>query len=252
MNQVLTIENSQDIAMTTVEVSELTGKRHDHVIRDTRKMLTELYGEDGAPKFGSAYLDAQGKERPCYRLPKTELLVLVSGYSIPLRAKIIRRLEALENHIAEQRPPQRDQVGFECELIGARICADMLNFSEASRLEMIHTIYENNNVPTVALPEYTPAVRITASAPDLLKENGCGLSAVAFNKLMLANGLLEERERTASKGRIKKFKALTEAGLKYGQNDASKHNPRAVHPHYFADTFMDLFHLITQEDGIEA
>lgn len=143
---------------------------------------------------------------------------------------------------------QVDKESFELQIMGIEACARMLNYSESSKLELIHSVHENNGVPTASLPVYTPAVRVTFSASDLLKKNNCELSALAFNKLMLANRLLEERERTASKGKIKKFKALTDTGLVYGQNDASKQNPRAVHPHYFEDTFMDLFKLITQED----
>jgi phage regulator Rha-like protein len=44
-----------------VEIAALTGKRHDHVLRDADKMLKEL-GLDGDPKFGATYLSDQGKE----------------------------------------------------------------------------------------------------------------------------------------------------------------------------------------------
>ena len=64
---------------------------------------------------------------------------------------------------------------------------------------------------------------------------------------MMTNGYLEEKKRTANKGKVKKFKALTEKGLKFGQNDTSKHNPRETQPHYFEDTFMDLFEELVGE-----
>lgn len=246
MNEII-IGNGKDINLSTVEIAELTGKRHDNVLRDTKAMLTELCGAKGLLRFEGAYSDAQGKERPCYRLPKTELLVLISGYSIPLRAKIIRRLEQLENLNHNNRLPESKKEAYELELLTIESCARMLNYSEPSRLELLHAVAQNNGVSTAALPEFTPAVRVTFSASDLLKKNGCNLSAMAFNKLMLANGLMEEKERTASKGRIKKFKVLTEAGLEYGQNDASRHNPRQAQVHYFEDTFMKLYDMITRE-----
>ena len=61
------------VSMTTVEISELTGKRHDHVLRDTRYMLLELYGENALPKFGERYKAADNNIHPCYRLPQTEI-----------------------------------------------------------------------------------------------------------------------------------------------------------------------------------
>lgn len=62
-----------------------------------------------------------------------------------------------------------------------------------------------------------------------LEENNCGISAVKFNKMLIENGYLEERERKSSKGTgTKKFKALTEKGLKYGENAVSPHNQREV------------------------
>ena len=73
------------VEMTTVEISERTGKRHDHVKRDTELMLTNLYGKNSLPKFGGSYTAANGQTYDCYRLPKNEVLCLVSGYSIPLR-----------------------------------------------------------------------------------------------------------------------------------------------------------------------
>ena len=80
--------------MSSLEIAELTGKRHDHVLRDTDKMLEEL--EINAPRFGGVYLDSKGEERRCINLPKRETLILVSGYSIELRARIIDRWQELE------------------------------------------------------------------------------------------------------------------------------------------------------------
>lgn len=63
--------------MSTLEIAGLTGKRHDHVLRDADKMLAEL--GSNAPKFGGVYLDAKGEQRRCINLPKRECLILVSG-----------------------------------------------------------------------------------------------------------------------------------------------------------------------------
>jgi phage antirepressor YoqD-like protein len=84
--------------MSSADIADLTGKRHDHVVRDIRKMLDGLKSQPvgGLPNFGGTYIDAQGKAQPCFNLPKRECLILVSGYSVELRAKIIDRWMELE------------------------------------------------------------------------------------------------------------------------------------------------------------
>ncbi len=72
------------ISMTTVEIAEQTGKRPDHVKRDAERMLLELHGETGLLFYQESYINTQNKKQPCYRLPKREVLILVSGYSISL------------------------------------------------------------------------------------------------------------------------------------------------------------------------
>ncbi|MDX2352795.1 hypothetical protein [Stutzerimonas xanthomarina] len=57
-------------------------------------MLQEL-GKD-AFSFEGIYLDAYGREKPCFQLPRREVEILLIGYSIPLRAKVIDRLHELE------------------------------------------------------------------------------------------------------------------------------------------------------------
>lgn len=88
------LSGAADITMSSLEIAERTGKTHGHVMRDARAMLDGL-GIDQS-KFGSVYRDAKGEERACFRLPKRECLILVSGYSVALRAAIIDRWVELE------------------------------------------------------------------------------------------------------------------------------------------------------------
>lgn len=50
---VRTFEGARVLAMNSREIAELTGKRHDNVMRDIRSMLVELYCESdgGLLKF---------------------------------------------------------------------------------------------------------------------------------------------------------------------------------------------------------
>jgi len=95
--QTLAQQQQPALSMTSLEIAELTGKRHDHVLRDTRGMLTELYGEEGVPNFGDTYINPQnGQPYPMFRLPKSLTLTLISGYSVKLRKRIIDRWQELE------------------------------------------------------------------------------------------------------------------------------------------------------------
>lgn len=93
------------VTMSSREIAELCDKRHDNVMRDIRKMLIDLCGEEGLLSFESSYINAQNKEQPCFNLPKRECLILVSGYSIELRARIIDRWQELENQVAKPMSP---------------------------------------------------------------------------------------------------------------------------------------------------
>ena len=82
--------------MSSREISDLTSRRHDNVMRDIRVMLTELHGENEALRFEGYYIAENGKQNPCFNLPKRETLILVSGYNITMRARIIDRWQELE------------------------------------------------------------------------------------------------------------------------------------------------------------
>ena len=89
-----------NLTMSSREIAELTGKEHRNVVRDARKMLAELHGEGGVLNFEHTYTNPQnGQEYPEFQLPKRECLILVSGYSVELRAKIIDRWMELEGQV---------------------------------------------------------------------------------------------------------------------------------------------------------
>ena len=80
--------------MSSREIAELCGKRHDNVMTDIRNMLELLKIQ--SPEFLGDYKDDKGRTYPCFNLPKRESLILVSGYDVVTRAKIIDRWQELE------------------------------------------------------------------------------------------------------------------------------------------------------------
>lgn len=133
MTQILPFSNPE-LTMSSREIAELTEKRHDHVMNDIRKMLTELGVH--APDFLGTYKTERGNEYECFNLHKRETLILVSGYSIAMRAKIIDRWQELEAKAAKPAPAElsrMDILKLAMESEQARIKA------EAERDEAIRT-----------------------------------------------------------------------------------------------------------------
>ncbi|MFS4548442.1 Rha family transcriptional regulator [Pseudomonas aeruginosa] len=91
--------------MTSREIAELTGKQHKHVIRDIREMLDAL--EKDGPVLGHVReeKDSRGYTEN-FHLDRELTETLVTGYSIPLRHKVIRRLHQLEEQVAQPAIPQ--------------------------------------------------------------------------------------------------------------------------------------------------
>lgn len=76
--------SASTLTMSTLEIAKLTGKRHDNVMADAKKMLEEL-GHGVALSFQGYYIASNGKRNPLFNLPKDLTLTLVAGYSIPMR-----------------------------------------------------------------------------------------------------------------------------------------------------------------------
>ncbi|MCM1128971.1 MAG: phage regulatory protein/antirepressor Ant [Alistipes senegalensis] len=126
--EIMMIENAP-LTMSSREIAELTGKRHDHVLRDIKNMLTNLYGEDikeqdifdavsarfvlknDSPKLGNE--QNQGvtiiRDNRGYvseiRLDRSHTMTLVTGYDARLRKSVIDRMDELEKQVAKPADP---------------------------------------------------------------------------------------------------------------------------------------------------
>ena len=91
------IVNNDTQHMTSLEIAELTGKQHKHVMRDIRNM-EPAWEKVAQSKFGlGSYKDANGQLRPCYFLTKTECLYIATKFNDEARAKLVIRWEELES-----------------------------------------------------------------------------------------------------------------------------------------------------------
>ena len=107
--------NSNSALMSSLDIAELTGKRHADVLSDTRGMFEKL--EISSTEFSAQYKDSTGRSLPLFNLPKDLTLTLVSGYDIPLRYRVVKRVEELESQL-------RPSINFNDPIAAARAWAD--------------------------------------------------------------------------------------------------------------------------------
>jgi phage regulator Rha-like protein len=81
--------------MSSLEIAELTGKQHKDVIRDIRVMRDALEKDGANLRHVIEDFDGRGYTS-CFHLNRTLTETLITGYSIPLRHKVILRLQELE------------------------------------------------------------------------------------------------------------------------------------------------------------
>ena len=75
--------------MSSIEIAELTGKEHPKVTADIKRILLKA-GIDPAV-FGGIFLDSYKREQIYYNLPRLECDLVITGYSVPYRLKVIQR-----------------------------------------------------------------------------------------------------------------------------------------------------------------
>lgn len=101
MNTVITAAapNSSPM-MSSKEIAELTGKRHDHVIRDIKSMLEQVLGY--SPDLGNEQIQGVMAEKDrrgfikIIHLDRSHTVTLITGYDARQRKKVVDRWLELE------------------------------------------------------------------------------------------------------------------------------------------------------------
>ena len=247
----------QAVTMTSSEIADLTGKEHKNVIRDIRTMLDELK-EDGSDLSHVQEVKDMRGYTACFKLPKRETLILVSGYSVELRARIIDRWQELEAKAAQPHPVALTQAEQDIRI--AVLLADALNVAPSGRITMLGVALKHSAPHMLAaLPAYAidaptqanapQSSELTASLTELLKQHGSGMSAASVNILFQRMGVLEQQTRQSTSGSVKRYWAITSDGLKWGKNVTSHNNPRETQPHWYKSTFGELLRLALRTAG---
>lgn len=106
MNTFINTTGNGPVTMSSRDIAELVEKRHDNVMRDCETMFSAL--ELNLLSFEGIYLDGRNREQKCYNLPRDLTMTLVTGYSIPLRKKVIDRLDELERQVSSPQAALND------------------------------------------------------------------------------------------------------------------------------------------------
>ena len=249
MNNIILSKNKTIKSTELVEIinqfrkleSEATGKEYkelshyDFYKKITRELniLKTLGIADGNISV-SEYKDRTGRTLPCYELTKDGMLQMLNSESALVRYKTIKYIDELEEQIKE--PIRSIGIIDEIKTFGA--VADLLNMNDNSKLLGVHKIYEEHNLSTACLPQYTQSRGILKSATELLKDNDINISTIKFNSLLVRKGILKELTRESSKGKPKKFKSIV--NTYYGENQVNPKSPKETQPMYYEDKFKEL------------
>ncbi len=257
------IENlvGTSLTMTSLEIAGLTEKRHDNVMADIRKMLAELQGDGGVLGFQDTQTNLQnGQAYPIFRLPKRETLILVSGYSVTMRARIIDRWQQLEAQVAK--PVAITMSPLEELTRDVQAIADFLRVDGTSRSAMLQTMLRTEAPRYLPLlPAYATNAPRTSdgrllggegnseaayAATSLLKKLGATMTIHQFNKRAEDFGFLEVCERPSSKhlNVQRVYRAISAKGREFGYNLSNEHSKGSVQPVWFESKFGELLNII--------
>ena len=126
-----------------------------------------------------------------------------------------------------------------------------LNLNEASKICWAKKIAEKFDIPTDALPSGVNAgteAPTLHAAKDLLKENGIPFTPVAFNKILMANGVIHEATRPSrDKNKPWKWKVLNKGFECFGQNIQDPNFQSQTQIKWYDNRFRDLLEFVGVE-----
>jgi len=183
MNTNSIINNKQ--TMSSIEIAELTGKSHAHLMRDIRNM-EPAWEKVCKSKFGftsRTIIQPNGGTRsvPCYELTKTECLYIATKFNDEARAKLVLRWEELEMSLP------RPSEGGEDLTVRAEF-TEKRQMMLPSGDEIVRVA--NNIIGAEVRKENAPAVKCL-TATEVAKQ--WGMNVKHFNRMLVSMGVQKRR-----------------------------------------------------------
>jgi phage regulator Rha-like protein len=172
--------------MSSIEIAELTGKQHKHVLEAIRTM-EPAWGKVCGSKFRLTSKNVEMpnggfKEIPCYELTKTECLYVATKFNDEARAKLVLRWEQLEKEKQSQNALPGNYLEALKSLVESEEQKQQLliqNEIQAERLKIV--------APKADYYDRTLMAKNTVSTTVIAKE--LGMSAITLNKKLKEMGI---------------------------------------------------------------
>lgn len=262
--------------MSSVEIAEMTGKLHRHVLRSIRAMEPAWVKVVGSSFGLISYTDQLNRQKPMYLLDYRECMYIATKFNDEARAKLILRWDELER---EDRAKESNTLPDPTDSGASHTVHELIEWvgalqrlggaDKALTLELMKKIAEEKGLPMVDIPvstenipaekrpcieKLTPSpakekdkckiVRKAYTLTDLLKIHGKKYTAAQFNQLLIEKGFMEILYRNGEP-----YKAISLKGLKYGVNSIRTDYPDTLLPVWYSDTFQRLVELIEEPDS---
>lgn len=173
--------------MTSLEIAELTGKRHSDVLEAIRKMEPAWVKISQRNFPLSEYKDVTGRILPCYVLNKTECLYVATKFNDEARAKLVLRWEELEK-VNRQQLPSNYLEALKALVVAEEQKQQLIESNQAKDNEIV----ELSAAITEMRPKLTYLDRILQSKDTVMVTSiaqDYGMSAKAFNILLRNFGI---------------------------------------------------------------
>lgn len=171
--------------MSSREIAEITNKLHKNVMRDVRVIEEKL----NERRFELVkYKDSKGEMRDEYQLTKKQTLLVISGYDVVLRSKIIDRWEELEN--AMRAPANYTEALYAAYQMAAEADRARAELQEANQTIQL---LEPKRVFADAVAASKTTILVGELA-KILKQNGVEIGQNRFFEWLRTNGYLIARK----------------------------------------------------------
>jgi phage regulator Rha-like protein len=193
--------------MSSVLIAEITEKRHADVMRDIRKLQEQIGQESifALSQYEQKLPTGGTKIVPMYELNKEQTHLLVTGYSAPLRLKVIRRLEELE---AKNTPKELSRL----EILTMALESEKRAIEAESKVAILMHVNKNYTITEIAkecgLSSAQKLNDILCEKKIQYKSNGTFVPYSQFS----TQGYFDIKQEVLDNGRVIYHRRVTQMG----------------------------------------